>query len=154
MRKLILLSATIFMFAFNLADLPFASKTIIKTIRPAANNTIVFDVPPNTVKLEPWKGTTIRLFLKVELPMNSSKVLNHLVLNKRYQLDVQESDGKIMVGLPNMMKKVMINKQVMQENIQIKAFIPSHITVEGLGAEMFTSKGATKKTTNNVVTGE
>lgn len=151
MKALIITCLTAFSFLFSPPNVQFATKTLIKTLRPADKHTLVLNTGTDVI-LEPWKGNTIRVFIRIKLPHNSQKVLNHLMLQQRYSLDIDDKsqDGVIELKMPAIAKKVMINQQIMPENIEMKVFAPSDIIIKGKDVEgefspkEYTTKGGNK----------
>jgi len=122
---------------------PMTKKTFVKSFNFEDQQEIVLDLTGD-VEIQQWNNSLMRVQITIALPNGTDAMLKSLIRAGRYNLQAKAQDDHTLVTAPNLLRKVTVGGQELEEQISYVVFAPKHLTV----------KQATKKTASSTSTAE
>lgn len=114
---------------FVLTNLTMAQSTKILTRQfPTTSSTIWLDVPSEVVvKKSTEQHPRIYLTIESKLP---TQTLDAIVKSGRYNFETVTEGDELIISIPNLARKIIIQGVEVTEKISIEIFLPEHITLK------------------------
>ncbi len=103
-------------------------KTFVKNFNIEAYSEIICDLPGD-LKIETWDKPNCQIVLGVKLKTEKESIVNHLVKQNRYVIDVNSDVIETKITLPNIKNIIIINGKDMEEHFISVIRVPKNIHV-------------------------
>lgn len=113
---------------FSVAAFGQAEKTIIKSI-PIQAIAATFELPGETTVAE-WDKEFIRITATIQVTNTTEQILARLITIRRYEFQVTEIDGEVIIQMPKMMHHIAVKGIQLEESIQFEISVPKNFDVK------------------------
>ncbi len=120
--------ATIALFFFFVAtSFGQAEQTITKSLVAEASTAVL--QLSGKVETSTWDKDFIRITATVKVTNSSDDILKKLILVGRYEIQVQNNNGEMIISMPKLEQTVVVKGVELAEIISYEVQIPSHLQV-------------------------
>jgi hypothetical protein len=100
----------------------------IKNFNVDTYNEIICDLP-GKIKIEIWDEPTCQILLGVKINTEKESIVNYLISQNRYSIEISHSTIETHISLPNIKNLIMINGGDMEEDFISIIRVPKNVFV-------------------------
>jgi hypothetical protein len=100
----------------------------IKNFNVDTYNEIICDLP-GKIKIEIWDEPTCQILLGVKINTEKEAIVNYLISQNRYSIEISHSTIETHISLPNIKNLIMINGGDMEEDFISIIRVPKNVFV-------------------------
>lgn len=106
-----------------------SSKTLVKSVS-LDGNTHVIAALPGAVSVSKWDSDFMRITVVVEVANSTEDILKRLVEVGRYEIQVTEQNGSLLLNMPKIQTPVSIKGTALVEKIRYEISAPQKVHVD------------------------